>query len=128
VAREVLDVSFVDALVCEFPAFEEHNIGSELKYQIGKYLRRASDFSCSVEPSDMDGYTKQILNFWASHHEEFPAWAKAARIIFSLSPNSAACERVFSLLKLYFGDGRDAALSDQISVALMMCYNKRAVG
>ena len=42
--------------------------------------------------------------------------------------NSAACERVFSLLKFMFGDQQWAALGDYIQAALMLKYNERAVG
>ena len=37
-------------------------------------------------------------------------------------------ERVFSLLKLYFGDARDSALADMLQATLMLIYNKRATG
>jgi hypothetical protein len=60
--------------------------------------------------------------------DKFPAWAVAARIVFSFTPNSAACERVFSLLKFMFGDQQWAALGDYIQAALMLKYNERAVG
>ena len=55
-------------------------------------------------------------------------WALAARITLGLTPNSAACERVFSLLKNMFGEQQMAALADYISAALMLKYNKRTVG
>ena len=45
-----------------------------------------------------------------------------------ITPNSAAAERVFSLLKLFFGDARDTSLSDLIQSTLMLNYNKRATG
>ena len=44
------------------------------------------------------------------------------------TPNSAACERVFSLLKFMFGDQQWAALGDYIQAALMLKYNERAIG
>ena len=68
------------------------------------------------------------MEFWAKNRDKFPTWSKAARIIFSLSPNSAACERVFSLLKLFFGEQQDSSLDDQIEVALMLAYNGRSLG
>ena len=36
--------------------------------------------------------------------------------------------RVFSLLKLMFGDTQMSALADMIQAALMLKYNKRKVG
>ena len=56
------------------------------------------------------------------------AWAEAARIVFSFTPNSAAAERVFSLLKLFFGHLQMSALADIIQSSLMLHYNKRVVG
>ncbi len=55
-------------------------------------------------------------------------WSKAARIVFSMSPNSASCERVFSLLKVMFGENRDSSLADMLQASLMLRYNKRRVG
>ena len=46
----------------------------------------------------------------------------------TLTPNSAACERVFSLLKQMFGDAQMSALADYIRAALMLKYNERMVG
>ena len=65
---------------------------------------------------------------WAKNRSKFPTWAKAAQITFALSPNSASSGRVFSLLKLYFGEQQDSSLSDMIEAALMLAYNQRAVG
>ena len=52
--------------------------------------------------------TEQILAWWAAHGtgEQCPitTWAKAARMVFAMSPNSASCERVFALLKSMFGE------------------------
>ena len=50
------------------------------------------------------------------------------RIVGSFTPNSAAAERVFSLLKIMYGDQQMTALADMIQAALMLKYNKRAVG
>ena len=45
------------------------------------------------------------------------------RIVGSFTPNSAAAERVFSLLKLMFGDQQMTSLADMIQAALMLKYN-----
>ncbi len=50
------------------------------------------------------------------------------RIVGSWTPNSAAAERVFSLLKSMFGDQQMSALEDMIEAALALNYNKRKVG
>ena len=44
-------------------------------------------------------------------------------------PNSASCERVFSLLENMFrGDQQMSSLADQVCAALMLAYNKRRLG
>ena len=55
-------------------------------------------------------------------------WAHAARIVFAMSPNSASCERVFSLLNLMYGDQQVSTLADSIRAGLMLRYNGRKVG
>ena len=41
---------------------------------------------------------------------------------------ATVAERVFSLLKLMFGDTQMSALADMIQAALMLKYNARKVG
>ena len=50
--------------------------------------------------SDVEEFTKKVLKFFADHGSKFPEWSLAARIVFSFTPNSASCERVFSLLRV----------------------------
>ena len=49
-------------------------------------------------------------------------------IIFAFTPNSAAAERVFSMLKSMFGDQQMETLADIIQTALMHRINERRVG
>ena len=51
-----------------------------------------------------------------------PSWPLCCRL------KSPPPERVFSLLKLMFGDMQMSALADMIQSALMLRYNKRKVG
>ena len=76
----------------------------------------------------MKVFTETVLGWWANHGTKFPQWAAAAQILFSFTPNSAAAERVFSLLKIFFGDGRAGSLADMIQATLMLRYNQRPVG
>ena len=91
--------------------------------------RPRSHHACSKR---IPRYTEQILKWWETHGTgqrcTIASWAKAATIIFAMSPNSASCERVFSLLKNMFGDKQMSSLADYISAALMLRYNQRTVG
>ena len=53
---------------------------------------------------------------------------KVAQIVFAFTPNSAAAERVFSMLKAMFGDQQMETLADIIQPALMLRINQRKVG
>ena len=65
---------------------------------------------------------------WRTNGKSFPAWALAVRVAFAISPNLAACERVFALVKTMFGEQQMSALADMIQAALMLRRNKRIVG
>ena len=54
--------------------------------------------------------------------------AKQCIIVFSSSPNSASCERVFALLRNLFGELQMNSLADSVQAALMLNYNQRSVG
>ena len=106
----------------------------------GRHYPRSGDASCarvpltaaqnspSLDTSDVAGFTTAILDWWRTNGNSFPAWAEAARITFALMPNSAACERVFSLVKNMLGEQQLSALADYIRAALMLKYNERTVG
>ena len=76
--------------------------------------------------ADVEEFTKNLLAWWATHQEKFPHWALAARLAFCLSPNSAACERVFSLMNSIFGPNRASSLADQLQASIMLRFNNNA--
>ena len=100
---------------------------SDLKQQRHQYVVAAANAPAFDKGSVAD-YTKAILAWWRDNSRTFPAWALAARVVFAISPNSASCERVFSLLKNLFGEQQMAALADYVQASLMLNYNKRNVG
>jgi hypothetical protein len=125
-AKNNVDDPFVDNFK-KIPPFVGHRLIPALKAEREAYVAAAQNFGPS-DHDDIKEFTKDVLAFWAMHGKKFPTWAIAARITFALTPNSAACERVFSLLKLFFGPQQDASLADQIEAALSLNYNKRPVG
>lgn len=93
------------------------------------YLAAAAEVTIDHTESGEDHtFTDQVLKFFRENHSNFPAWAQAARIVFAMTPNSAAAERVFSHLKDMFGDNQTEAFADYIQTAVMLKYNKRPVG
>ena len=51
-----------------------------------------------IDDSDVHIFTDGVLSWWAANGHKFPTWAKATRMVFALTPNSASAERVFSML------------------------------
>lgn len=99
----------------------------KLKAQAPAYVSAARNVQV-IDMSDADAFTEHVLIFWRNTlRSDFSEWSKAARIVFSMSPNSAACERVFSLLDNMYGSQRDHSLSDQIQASLMLRYNGRNI-
>jgi hypothetical protein len=87
------------------------------------YISAARGFT--VDHSDVDAFTNSILAWWINHGSSTGAWREAAEIVFSMTPNSASAERVFSLLKCMFGDKQDNCLADLVQSSIMLRYNKR---
>ena len=102
------------------------NMGDKLLQELPAYLAATQGFT--VDHHDTKAFTEAVLGWWANNGTKFPTWAEAAQTVFSFTPNSAAAERVFSLLKLIFGDLRDRALADMMQATLMLMYNKRVSG
>ena len=98
------------------------NIADGMKNELPDYLQACRGLV--IDHGDVGDFTTSVLKWWASHHKRFPMWAQAARIAFCLSPNSAACERVFSLLQCSFGANRDGSLADQVQASVMLRYNR----
>ena len=73
-------------------------------------------------------FTGDVLKFWKQHRSELNGtWSIAARVVFSISANSAASERVFSIMKRMYGkhSGRDNSLGEQVSTSIKLAYNHR---
>ena len=66
-----------------------------------------------------------MLNFWRRHKTTLPAWWAAAQRVLAMAPASASTERVFSQMRLMFGDRQDLALRDLVESGLMLLMNKR---
>ena len=88
------------------------------------YIAEARDFS--VDHRDVDIFSQAVLDWWRNHGSSTGAWRKTAEIVFSLTPNSASAECVFSLLKSMLGDSRESCMADLIQTAFMLRYNERS--
>jgi len=60
-----------------------------MRDELPGYLEQTRDV-----PADID-----VLHWWRMDKNDLPGWSAAARVVLSLSPSSAAAERVFSMMK-----------------------------
>lgn len=126
-AAQHLVPDMVDELVQLVLPLQHHVDAAKLKKELPIYLSCAAE----VDESNIDDvatYSNQVLSFWKSTPStELMEWRRAARIAFSISPNSASCERVFSLLECMYDELQLHTLADHLQASLMLRYNGRAV-
>ena len=79
----------------------------------------------AFDRDDPTAFTAAVLEWWRCHARHIPNWAIAARIMFAISPSSAAAERVFSILANSFGSTRDSALEDLVEGTLQVRFNEK---
>lgn len=117
----------VDVLYHTVTPFAHHVSLEALKAEIPAFLSAAAEVD-SIDVSDVADFSSQVLRFWrGASKTALKEWCKAAKIVFAMSPNSAACERVFSLLDNMYGDQQLCSLADSIQASLMLRYNGRSV-
>jgi hypothetical protein len=99
---------------------------ARLQCDLLTYIAAANCFS--IDHGDVGDFTIGILSWWKSCASEVGAWSEVARITFAMAPNSAGAERVFSLLRILFGNNQDFALYDSSRGSMVLRYSntKRA--
>ena len=102
----------VDALR-EFPALNTDAVIAELKEELPAYVVAAEDVRTNI-----------ITPEWWLNKQHLPAWKKAAKLILTIQPSSAAAERVFSLLQAATSSQQSRLLEDSLQLAIMLQYNR----
>jgi hypothetical protein len=69
---------------------------------------------------------QNVLAFFKLHKDLLPAIAGVVCDLALIPSSSAACERVFSLLRNMFGDKQYASLQDYIATSVKLASNKRS--
>lgn len=124
-AESSLTETHVDSLVSTIRPLMEHTNLHLLKRQLPAYLVASKDVE--IDRTEVSKFSEQVLTFWRkTSKKELSEWRKAATIVFSMSPNSASCERVFSLLANMYGDQQHNVLSDHLQASIMMRFNGRS--
>lgn len=126
-AAQHLVPHMVDEMMGTLESFSEHVSATQLKAELPAYLVAAAQVNV-FDRGDVSTFTTKVLQFWKScSNNSMSEWRKAARILFSMSPNSASCERVFSMLNNMYGSKQTATLSDHVQSSIMLRFNKRSV-
>jgi hypothetical protein len=102
----------------ELPSFV-----SQLQRDLHLYLAAVRGFTCNH--ADVEEFTKAVLGWWKNHSAQVGVWATGAHIVFSLTPNSAAAERIFSQMKDMLGAKQASALAYMLQAAMMLRYHRR---
>ena len=123
---DIITSDGIKAMVAEMGHDDMRALEAGMIREIADYKAMAAGFT--ADPHKMDEFTEKVLRFWRGKREKLPNFRAAARIAFALKPNSASCERVFSLLKQFFGEQEDDSLADLIQAILMLNYNNRSPG
>lgn len=79
----------------------------------------------AFDHDDPAAFTAAVLKWWRCRSRHIPHWATAARIMFAVSPSSAAAERVFSILANSFDSTRDHALEDLVEGTIQVRFNNK---
>ena len=93
-----------------------------LKQEIPLFLALSEDLDTQhFQPLE------HILEFFKKHDSELPNWGKFAATLAMQQLNSAAVERVFSLLQNAFNETQEKSLNDYVSAVVMKQYTNRGV-
>lgn len=117
--------SYVNSMFPAIPFLRSRpSLAAGMNAEVADYMKLAEQFQLPAEAIPgkddfMKAFTKSVLGFWAANAKKIPSWSMAARLVFAVQPNSAECERVFSILTRVFGQQRERCLADEISASLM---------
>ena len=80
----------IDDLCC-FPFLKSETI-ADFKSELPQYLAIAEGVSPKINP----------VEWWKTHEDDLPNWARSCKMVLLVQPSSAAAERAFSLLASSF--------------------------
>lgn len=126
VAKGQLTPAYVDSMI-DLPWLKHADITS-LQAELADYMVAAKGSTLSFDHSNLNDFTNNVLDFWRGASCKLATWAKEARRAFCITPNSAASERVFSLLQNMFESNQVSSLSDYVEGGVMLQYNGRTLG
>lgn len=103
---------------------------ANLQLELADYLVCVNASNLDFSHDNLTDFTTATLNFWKNEVSDAKCrtWKFEARRVLCLTPNSAASERVFSMLKAMFDTNQELSMSDYLEGSVMLAYNDRKVG
>ena len=89
-------------------------------YSIPPYSERVVKDAAGKERDSFD-----VKEWWVSQRERLPGFFQVLRAVLTHAPNSAAAERLFSILNNSFGSKQTQARADYIEFSLMKQFNEK---
>ena len=63
------------------------------------------------------------IAWWSSNSETLPHWSAVVKKVLLVQPNSAAAERVFSVMESLFNGQHDSAVEETVEASVMLSFN-----
>lgn len=116
-----------DTAVTNLKRFPKRKVDS-MRDELVKYKREITEFRRADDEGLFNVQMERCTTFWCQVHARLPHLAAFARYCMTLSPSSAAAERVFSILKNSFSIGQmRQSLEDYTECSVMLQHNKSNV-
>ncbi|KAK3737632.1 hypothetical protein QZH41_006457 [Actinostola sp. cb2023] len=101
----------------KFSFLDDDGIIQGLTPELPRYMAIADGTALETE--------EEKLLWWSRNGEAtLPNWSSAVKKVLLVQPSSASAERVFSLMKNFFGNQQDAALEETVEASVMLRYNQ----
>ncbi|KAK3742871.1 hypothetical protein QZH41_007769 [Actinostola sp. cb2023] len=100
----------------KFSFLDDDGIIQGLTAELPRYMAIADGTALETE--------EEKLLWWSRNEATLPNWSSAVKKVLLVQPSSASAERVFSLMKNFFGNQQDAALEETVEASVMLRYNQ----
>jgi len=112
----------------QFRPIKDKNLSEKLLRSFTRFKNKAVSIDNNSDSVNILQWHHDICRFTCeSDTDDLWAWYEACKLVVLVLPSSGASERVFSLLKQYWGIQQTHSLLDIIMLYLYLSYNKRHV-
>lgn len=77
-----------------------------------------------ADGADLQTEEEEKLQWWSRNEANLPNWSSVLKKVLLVQPSSASAESVFSIMKNFFTNQKDAAPEQTVEASVMLCYNQ----